>query len=214
MSILQKENKPLEMPKPTFERLKKYLALLLQEDGEYISLQSIAEKLNITAEQVRKDFTFINIKGKPKVGYNISQLINELSEFFGTTVMENIIIVGAGNLGSALAKYIGFEKIGIKVVAIFDRDPEKIGKFVGELSVCPFSEDILKKVIKRFKVKIGVICVSEENAQEVADILIKNGIKALWNFAPISLKVPPGIILENQDITTGVLTIKHLIDKK
>lgn len=204
----------MEIPKPTFERLKKYLALLLQEESEYISSEGIAEKLNITPEQVRKDFTYINIKGKPKVGYHIPPLINELSELFGIGVMDNIIIVGAGNLGSALAKYAGFKKIGVRVVAIFDNDPVKIGSFVGELSVLPFSEENLKRVIKRFKVKIGVICVTEESAQEVANVLVRNGIKALWNFAPVTLKVPPGIVLENQDITTGVLTIKHLLEKK
>lgn len=213
MSKKNKEkNKLIEIPKPTFERLKKYLAILLQEKSEYISSDNIAEKLNITPEQVRKDLSYINITGKPKVGYHIPPLINELSKLFGIGVVENIIIVGAGNLGSALAKYNGFERIGIRVVAIFDNDPKKIGNYVGELVVLPLSD--LQRVIRRFKVKIGVICVSEESAQEVATLLIRNGIKALWNFAPVTLKVPPGIILENQDITAGVLTIKHLLDKK
>lgn len=203
---------PLELPKPTFERLKKYYAIILQEkDKEYISSEEIAEKLNITPEQVRKDFTFLNINGKPKIGYHIPSLEKELSEFFGTWVVENIIIIGAGNLGSALAKYKGFKNIGIRVAAIFDNNPEKVGKFVGELSVLPLSE--IKRVIKRFKVKIGVICVSENSAQEIADLLVQNGIKAIWNFTPINLKTPPGIIVENQDITTGILTIKHLMEK-
>jgi len=206
-------NKPIEIPKPTFERLKKYHALLLQEkDKEYISSEEIAEKLNITPEQVRKDFTYLNINGKPKIGYHIPSLEKELSEFFGTWILDNIIIIGAGNLGSALAKYKGFKKIGIRVAAIFDNDPEKIGSLVGELSVLPLAE--IKRVIKRCKVKIGVICVSENSAQEIAELLIQNGIKAIWNFTPVNLQTPPGIIVENQDITTGILTIKHLMEKE
>ncbi|ABR30356.1 REX family transcriptional regulator [Thermosipho melanesiensis] len=205
------DKRPIQLPRPTLERLKKYYAYLMQVDLEYISSEELAKKFNIRPEQVRKDFTYLNITGRPKIGYHIPPLIEELGELFGTGVMENIIIVGAGNLGSALAKYTGFEKIGVKVVAIFDNDPKKISSFVGELSVLPLSS--LERAIKRFEVKIAAICVPEESAQKVASLLIRKGIKALWNFAPVPLKVPETIIVENQDITSGILSIKHVIKK-
>ncbi|ANQ53511.1 REX family transcriptional regulator [Thermosipho affectus] len=208
----KKDKWPIYVPKPTFERLKKYYAYLMQIDEDYISSDELAKKFNIKPEQVRKDFTYLDITGKPKKGYHIPLLVEELGKLFGTRVLENLIIVGAGNLGSALAKYMGFEKMGVKVVAIFDNDPKKIGSFVGELSVLPLS--FLERVIKRFKVRIGIICVPEESAQEVANLLIKKGIKAIWNFSPVPLKVPETIIVENQDITSGILTIKHILAKK
>lgn len=199
-------------PKPTLERLKLYYALLLTENKDYISSDEIAKRLKITPEQVRKDISHLNITGKPKVGYHIPSLLGELSELFGISVTDNIIIVGAGGLGSALARYKGFEKIGVKVVAIFDNDSEKIGTFVGELMVLPLSD--LQRVVKRFKVRIAAICVPEESAQEVTDLLVEKGIKAIWNFAPAILHVPSGILLENEDITRGILSIKHMLDKK
>ncbi|MBT1247161.1 MULTISPECIES: redox-sensing transcriptional repressor Rex [unclassified Thermosipho (in: thermotogales)] len=210
--MTKKDKWPIQIPRPSFERLKKYYAYLMQIDEDYISSDELANKFNIKPEQVRKDFTHLNITGRPKKGYHIPSLIEELGELFSTGTLENIVIVGAGSLGSALAKYAGFENIGIRVVAIFDNDSKKIGSFVGELSVLPLS--FLERVIKRFKVRIGIICVPEESAQEVANLLIKKGIKAIWNFSPAILKVPETIIVENQDITSGILTIKHILTEK
>ncbi|QTA38539.1 redox-sensing transcriptional repressor Rex [Thermosipho ferrireducens] len=210
---MSKTNKSfIHVPKPTLERLKRYYTYFLQLEAEYISSEELAEKFNIKPEQVRKDFTYVNITGKPKVGYHVPSLIKELGLLFGKEVLENIIIIGAGNLGSALAKYSGFEKLGVKVVAIFDNDPKKIGSFVGELAVLPLSA--IERVVKRFKVKIGVICVPEESAQEAANLLVGVGIKAIWNFAPVPIDVPETVIVENQDISSGILTIKHILDKK
>ncbi|SHH47075.1 redox-sensing transcriptional repressor Rex [Thermosipho atlanticus] len=211
MSECSNNKKTLMFPKPTLERLKLYLALLLQEEKEYISSDEIAKKLKITPEQVRKDISYLNFVGKPKVGYHIPSLLNELNELFGVDVTDNVIVVGAGGLGTAIAKYKGFKRIGIDIVAIFDNDEDKIGTFVSELVVLPLSE--LQRVIKRFKVKIAALCVPKESAQEAADLLVKSGIKAIWNFAPAILHVPPGILVENEDITRGILSIKHMLEK-
>ncbi|AFG34977.1 redox-sensing transcriptional repressor Rex [Fervidobacterium pennivorans subsp. shakshaketiis] len=205
----------LRFPKATFERLKLYHALLSQlliEGKQYVLSEEIAEMLRITPEQVRKDFSFLETKGKPKVGYVIKELLNELDELFGTGVDENIIIIGAGHLGSALANYKGFKNIGIRVAAIFDNDPNKIGTMVGELMVLPLKD--LSRVIRRFRVKIAAICVPENAAQQVADLLVSHGIKALWNFSTRILDVPEDIIVQNEDITRGLLGLKHMLAEK
>jgi len=206
----------LRFPKATFERLKLYHALLtqisLEEKREYILSEEIAEALRITPEQVRKDFSFLETNGKPKVGYYIPELLSELDELFGTKERENIIIIGAGHLGQALANYKGFKDIGAQVVAIFDNDPEKIGQMVGELMILPLKD--LPRVIRRFKVKIAAVCVPEKAAQEVADLLIGYGIKAIWNFSTKILDLPNDIIVQNEDITRGLLGIKHMLAEK
>ncbi|MFN6991379.1 MAG: redox-sensing transcriptional repressor Rex, partial [Fervidobacterium sp.] len=122
---------------------------------------------------------------------------------------DNLIIVGAGYLGRALANYKGFKNIGAQVVAIFDSDPKKIGEMVGELMVLPIKD--IPRVIKRFKVKIAAICVPESAAQEVADLLIGCGIKAIWNFSTKVLELPKDVIVQNEDITRGLLGIKHML---
>jgi redox-sensing transcriptional repressor len=123
-----------------------------------------------------------------------------------------VIIVGAGHLGRALANFKGFSKYGIKIVGIFDNDPQKINQFVGELVVLPL--DYIGRVVRRFKVEIGTICVPEAAAQETADLLVRNGIKAIWNFAPVKLEVPEDIIVVDEDISQSLLTIKHLLERK
>jgi len=209
----EKKKEILRFPKATFERLKQYHALLTQlkieQKQQYILSEEIAEMLRITPEQVRKDFSYLETAGKPKVGYNIAELLAELDELFGTNANDNIIIVGAGHLGSALANYKGFQNIGARVVAIFDKDQEKIGKMVGELMILPLKD--IPRVIRRFKVRTAAICVPEESAQQVADLLVAYGIKAIWNFSTRILDVPNDVIVQNEDITRGLLSIKHML---
>lgn len=200
------------LPKPTFERLKLYHRLLLDVDEEYISSESIARILKVQPEQVRKDLSYLKTVGKPKVGYRVDELKKELDELFGVKKETNVIIVGAGRLGTALANYPGFERYGIEIVGIFDNDPRKIGQFVSELVVLPLKD--LKRVVKRFNVEIGVICVPKESAQEVANLLVACGIRGIWNFAPVNLEVPSDVLVVNEDITQSLLTLKHLLNVK
>ncbi|MCS7175305.1 redox-sensing transcriptional repressor Rex [Pseudothermotoga sp.] len=200
------------LPKPTFERLKLYHRLLLDVDEEYISSESIARILKVQPEQVRKDLSYLKTVGKPKVGYRVDELKKELDELFGVRKETNVIIVGAGRLGTALANYPGFERYGIEIVGIFDNDPQKIGQFVSELVVLPLKD--LKRVVKRFNVEIGVICVPKESAQEVANLLVACGIRGIWNFAPVNLEVPSDVLVVNEDITQSLLTLKHLLNIK
>lgn len=198
------------LPKPTFERLKLYHRLLLDIEEEYISSESIAKMLKVQPEQVRKDLSYLKTVGKPKVGYRVEELKRELDELFGLKKETCVVIMGAGRLGTALANYPGFRKYGIEIVAIFDNDPRKVGQFVSDLVVLPLKD--LKRVVKRFNVEIGVICVPKEAAQEVANLLVACGIKGIWNFAPINLEVPDDVLVVNEDITQSLLTLKHMLN--
>lgn len=208
--MLREEDKIIPIPKVTLERLHLYHRLLSSINKEYISSEEISNMLNIQPEQVRKDLSYLEYKGKPKVGYHVKTLLEELNNIFGVNQTTKVIVVGAGRLGSALVNYSGFRRYNIEIVAVFDNDPSKIGMYLGDLMVV--SLDYLSRVIKRFNVEIGVICVPEESAQEVANLLVKNGIKAIWNFAPVTLKVPENVIVRNEDLTQGLLVLKHMLN--
>lgn len=198
------------LPRPTFERLKLYHRLLLDVKEEYISSETMARMLKLQPEQVRKDLSYLRTTGKPRLGYKVEELKKELDELFAVKRETAVVIVGAGRLGSALANYRGFARYGIEIVAIFDNDPQKIGQFVSDLVVLPLKD--LKRVVKRFNVEIGVICVPEKSAQEVANLLVACGIKGIWNFAPVQLEVPEDVVVVNEDITQSLLTLKHLLN--
>jgi len=200
------------IPKPTLDRLKLYHRLLNEIEQKYISSDEIAQRVGTNAEQVRKDLTYLKTTGKPKVGYDVAQLRQELEELFGVKKTTKVILVGAGHLGSALVNYPGFANYGIEIVAVFDNDPRKIGMFIGELSILPMKD--LARVIKRFRVEIGIICVPKDSAQQVADILVSNGIKGIWNFAPVRLIVPDDVFVVDEDMSQSLLTLKHFLEMK
>lgn len=200
------------IPKSTLERYKLYQRILSCEKREYISSEEIGKSLYISPDQVRKDLTYLKNRGIPKKGYFVKTLLRELNELFGITRTMKVILVGAGHLGQALINYPGFKKYKIEIVAVFDNDPNKIDTFVGDLAVLPLED--MPRIIRRFQVKVGIICVPDTEAQKVANLLIANKIKAIWNFAPVNLSVPPNIILRNEDITGGLLTLKHILTKR
>lgn len=206
------DREPIVIPKPTLDRLKLYHRLLNEVEQKHISSEEIAQRTGTTAEQVRKDLTFLRTMGKPKVGYDVETLRQELEELFGVKKTTKVILVGAGHLGSALVNYPGFENYGMEIVAVFDNDPKKIGSFIGELSVLPMKD--IGRVVKRFNVEIGIICVPKESAQEVAEILVSKGIKGIWNFAPTRLVVPDDVFVVDEDMTQSLLTLKHFLEIK
>lgn len=208
----QQDKEPIVIPKPTLDRLKLYHRLLNETDLKYISSEKIAQMVGTNPEQVRKDLTYLKTTGKPKVGYDVEALRQELEELFGVRKTTKVILVGAGHLGSALVNYPGFSSYGIEIVAVFDSDPKKIGTFIGELSVLPMKD--LERVIKRFNVEIGIICVPKDSAQEVANMLVLNGIKGIWNFAPTRLIVPDDVFVVDEDMTQSLLTLKHFLEMK
>ncbi len=199
------------LPIPTVKRFPSYLRILhtCQERGDvYISATVLAEELGLKPIQVRKDISYTGLEGKPKVGFEIKELIKVLNHVLGWDNTSEAVIIGAGHLGSALARYNGFKAYGLRMAGIFDNDSEKIGKNVGSLAIRPMSE--LAPFIHEHRIVIAVITVPASDAQEVADFIMAEGIKAIWNFAPIDLKVLPTVALQRTDLATAlaVLSVK------
>lgn len=189
-----------EIPKIIIGRLPLYLRVLrrLKNEGEvYASSQELGEMLDISAAQIRKDLSHFGELGKRGTGYEIEFLIKKLDQILNIDKVWKIAVVGIGDVGHALARYNGFVNRGFKVSAIFDSDPQKIGGKVRDLVIKDIKE--LKETIQRENIKIAVVATPASAAQEVTDRLVKNGIKAILNYAPIYLKVPNGVHVEHID---------------
>ena len=183
-----------------------YLRFLKEKEkaGERtISSTAIAEELNLNAVQVRKDLAIISsVAGKPKLGFEISDLIADINRFLGYDNVTDAVLVGAGGLGRALVGYGGFKNYGLNIVAAFDSSPELIGKkFVG---VQVYDAADIAKLVRRMNVKIGIIAVPQGAAQQVADDLIEGGVRAIWNFAPANLNLPSNIAVKNEDMAASL----------
>lgn len=203
------ENEKISIP--TVKRYPSYLRLLRQHQAmgdELVSATTLSEELGLKAVQVRKDISFANIEGKPKKGFEVNELIDALTHALGWDSSTEALIVGVGNLGSALCQYEGFEAYGLRIVAAFDNDEKKVGKKVGPLVVQ--SMDVLGSFIKSSGVMIAIITVPYSDAEEVASTLVSCGIKGIWNFAPKDLKVPEGCVIQRTDLATSfaVLSLK------
>ncbi len=201
----------MTIPIPTVKRFPSYLRILKQaKDGgkKYISATTLAEELDLNPIQVRKDISSTGIEGKPKVGFCIDDLIHLIVHVLGWDNTSDALIVGAGSLGSAIARYDGFEAYGLKIVALFDKDPAKIGSRIGRFEVLPI--DSINAFIAEKRISIAVITVPAVSAQAVADLLVGCGIRGIWNFAPKDIKVPPSVVVQRTDLATSfaVLSVK------
>ena len=193
------------------KRLPAYLHLLkqLQESGrDVVSSAHIADKLKLEAIQVRKDLAVTGNVGKPKVGYYIPTLIEAIERFLGWDNHTDAFLVGAGNLGSALLGYEGLGRHGLSIVAAFETDSEKVGTEIHGKDVLPLEK--LPDLAGRMHITMGIITVPPEAAQSVADLMVASGITAIWNFAPTHLDVPQDIVVQNEDLASGlaVLSVK------
>lgn len=198
---------------PTLKRLPLYYNIAvraLARGEDHISSAFMAEKLDIDATQVRKDIAAIGYVGKPKVGFDTKEFSAHLEQFLGFAKERNVILIGAGNLGIALAKYDGFAQYGLKIKAIFDKDPNKIGTTISEKDV--ISMDKIGDYIQENNIKIAIITIPAQYAQSVADVVIENGVKAIWNFAPVNLNLPKDVICWNQDLAASFITFVQLLD--
>lgn len=200
------------IPEPTLRRLSSYLLFLLQMREKKIRTVSstmIANELFIESGKVRKDFQYAKIKGRPKRGYDVNHLIVEIDKILKWDGPKSALLVGVGSLGTALLGYSNFQRYGIRFVAAFDTDPDKIGKTIQDLVID--SLDNLKKEIKTKNIEIAVMTVPEETAQEIADLLVKSKIKAIWNFAPVRLKVPEKVIVEHARFAQSLAVLTYKI---
>ncbi len=195
----------------TLKRLPQYLRIIKDkknEDVKNISSTEIATILRLNPIQVRKDLALVSrADGKPGVGFNIQELIQDLEEVLNLNNITDAVIVGAGKLGQALLNYNGFEN-NLNILKAFDNDKNKCDN-----KRIYFIDEMETQIIEN-NVQIGIITVPKENAQNVCDIMIKSGIKAIWNFAPINLKVPENIAVKNEDLSTSlVILLKKLKEK-
>lgn len=198
----------------TLRRLPAYLNYLKKvytEGRKNISAKAIAEALGLGEIQVRKDIASASSGGRPKVGYSVKELILELEEYLGYNDANDAVLVGAGKLGSALMSYQGFKEYGLNIVAGFDLNvPDNY--YVGEKPV--FSMGRLPLVCKRLNIKLGIITVPSQAAQEVCDTMVACGIQAIWSFAPTHLVVPEGILVRNENMAFSLAMLsKHLKEK-
>jgi len=189
-----------------------YLKSLPKAGNTNISATTIAHELRLNDVQVRKDLAQISGNGRPKIGYIISELINDLEHCLGYDNAENAVLVGAGNLGQALYTFEGFADYGLTIVAAFDADEEILGTVAGGKRILPLEK--LSNVCSRMKIKIGIITVSSKDAQSICDLLIANGVRAIWNFAPVHLRVPDYVIVKNENLASSLAILSnHLIEK-
>jgi len=203
------------IPRPSLNRLPLYYRFLVQasEAGRSIvSSEEMGQALNLPAAQIRKDLTYVREFGRPGVGYLVSELLASLEEFLGLANDKEAIVVGAGRLGQALASYPGFAAYGLRIVALFDCDPAKVGQEVAGRRV--FAMDKLANLVGRLHIQMGVITVPAQAAQSVADAMVAAGISVIWNFAPIRLTVPEGIWVENEDLASRLATLSYHIAKR
>jgi len=189
---------------PTIKRFPSYLRVLRhyrQLGYDWISATKIAEELGLTAVQVRKDMAGTGVEGKPKIGFEIDPLIAAIMHNLNWDTQTDAILVGAGNLGLALARYEGFASYGLRITAIFDSDESKCGKAVGDLLIMPINN--ISSYIQAHEVRIAVLTVPAAQAQHVAEELVACGIRAIWNFAPKDLKLPENVIVQRTDLATS-----------
>jgi redox-sensing transcriptional repressor len=193
--------RPDLIPAPAVRRLSLYLRQLesFQRKGRRtISSKQLGESLGLTDAQVRKDLAYFGQFGHPGIGYRVEELIARLRSILGTDRTWNVALVGLGNLGRALSAYRGFESKGFKLVAIFDTDPDKIGKPHGPFTVQPL--DTIAEAVVEQQIRMAILAVPGDVAQEVADLLVKSGVRGVLNFAPVSLTLPPDIGVNSVDL--------------
>ncbi len=204
-----------QISKRTLQRLPVYLSLLQEKQKagvEYISATTIANTLGLNHVQVRKDLSCASNRGRPKIGYETNVLINDLQNFLDYNNTKDAVIIGAGDLGKALLGYDGFRSYGLNIVAAFDINPRIDGTYLKEKPI--FSMSKLPDLLKRMNIHIGIITTPAHTAQEVCDTLVENGVQAIWNFAPTSLNVPEGIIVQNENMATSLAILSNQLNEK
>jgi len=188
----------------------RYLSELLKNGVDRISSKELSEKIGFTASQIRQDLNCFGDFGQQGYGYNIQDLYNEISNILGLTKKYKTIIIGAGNIGQAVANYGKFDRLGFSLEGIFDVNPKLIGMKIRDVEILDIDE--MENVLKNNEIHIGIICVPKANAQRVCNILVENGVKGIWNFAPVDLITPKGVTIENVHLSESLLTLTYLLN--
>lgn len=201
--------------KQTLLRLPLYLNYIKQlgdNRPEHISATTISEALRLNHVVVRKDLAAVSSAGKPKVGYITANLIAELEEFLGYNDVDDAIIIGAGKLGKALLSYSEFKTCGMNIVAAFDIDETLYEEEYCGKKILPM--DKLMDLCERLKVRIGIIAVPAENAQAICNLLVESGILAIWNFAPVHLDAPEGVLIHSENLAASLALLSKQLKER
>lgn len=201
-----------KIPQPTIERLPIYYRCIMEMKAEAIktvSSEELGRRIGINSAQIRKDLTYFGEFGRRGIGYEIDSLIEDIMRILGLTRKRNMILVGVGNLGTALIRYKGFSEEQFHIIAAFDSNPQKFGQKIDGIEVYPM--DLLEKIVKEENVEIGVITVPADEAQKVVDTLVEYGVQGILNFAPTQVVVDEKVKLRNVDLGVEILRLSYHI---
>lgn len=202
------------VPEPTLRRMPLYLHYLQKAKNQgilTISAPSMAKELNNDPTQIVKDLSYTGVKGRPRIGYNIYEVIQAIEHFLGYNKSNEAFLVGAGNLGSALLAYPELKSFGLKIVAAFDVNEEKIGTSIGNVGVLSLKK--LPEMSERLNVEIAVLTTPGAVAQEVVEILVECGVRGIWNLTPVKLKVPEHVIVQNTSMYSNVAVLLNKLNE-
>lgn len=194
---------------PKYQR---YLGELLKNDVDRISSKELSERIGFTASQIRQDLNCFGDFGQQGYGYNVKDLYNEINGILGLTGEYKTIIIGAGNIGQAIANYTRFERLGFSLDGIFDTNPKLVGMKIRDVEIDDI--DNLGDYLAHNEIDIAIICVPRNSAQRVSNILVEGGVKGIWNFAPVDLIVPKDVTVENVHLSESLMTLSYLLKNK
>ena len=192
-------------------RYYRFLGELLKEDIQKISSRELSEKMRLTASQIRQDLNCFGGFGQQGYGYNVEYLYQEIGRILGLDKTHHLIIVGAGNLGQALANYMNFERRGFIFTGVFDNNPALYGRKIRGIEVRPMEE--VADFVEQNNVDIAVLTIPKNSAEEVAERLVSVGIKAIWNFAHVDLKVPKEVQVENVHLSDSLMKLSYMLER-
>ena len=190
-------------------RYYRYLGELLKQDIKRISSNALSVKMNVTASQIRQDFNYFGGFGQQGYGYNVKYLYSEIAKILGIDRQHNVIIIGAGNLGQAIANYTNFERRGFVIRGMFDINPKLIGLVIRGIEIR--SVDDLETFIRENEIQIAALTIPKTKAPEIADRLVNAGIRAIWNFAHTDLVVPEDVVVENVHLSESLMRLSYRV---
>lgn len=188
-------------------RYYRYLGELMEAGTERISSNELSKRMNVTASQIRQDLNNFGGFGQQGYGYNVDYLYNEIGKLLGVDRRHNIIVVGSGHLGQAIANYTNFERRGFIVKGMFDKNPDVIGKDIRGIKIMSMNE--IQDFIKINRIEIAALTLPKQQAAEIAEELVKYGIKGFWNFAHIDLQLPKDIVVENVHLSESLMRLSY-----
>lgn len=212
---MAENGKYLSISIQTFKRLPYYYDYLksLEKEGiETVSAPAIAKRMQLNEVQVRKDLAAVSHSGgKPRRGFEVDELISCIEGYLGYDNINEAVLVGVGQLGHALIHFNGFTDIGVSIVGAFDNDPSIVGSELYSTKI--MHTDKLSDFCRRLGIKIGIVTVPSDFAQQVCDFLVSGGVRAIWNFAPIRLSMPDGVIVQNENLAASLSLLTRQLEK-